>query len=348
MLGPMKTPSEKTMTAVVHRLGDRLARAQTDRIAALLELMARHLERGKVPAAMTVGLEAVEGCATDLRRRCDALTTMARGLIEAEAHEMASELAARAIHDAAVCQDVAREARARELQGSLLLRRGHHALARQEFRIAGMRHRQVRDTLSMKRAARQIGNCYRLQATAAAAGGRPEHAEVNFKQALRAYRAAQATGEFANDDAAIAAASAECEARRGNYGLARIQLDRALALAPRVDDAAVLSEIHLAECRLLRWSGDLRAAEWAGERACQTARTLRDDTLAHALQALADVHDAQGRFERASDVENQSRELLLERHRALSMLRSELAAIWRRDTATAPGYALDGLAKIHA
>src|SRR5688572_27192183 len=124
MLGSMKTPSEKTMTAVVHRLGDRLARAQTDRTAALLELMARHLERGKVPAAMTVGLEAIEACGSDLRRRCDALTAMARGLVEAEAHAMASELAARAIHDATACHDLAREARARELQGSLLIRRG--------------------------------------------------------------------------------------------------------------------------------------------------------------------------------------------------------------------------------
>jgi tetratricopeptide (TPR) repeat protein len=329
------------MTAVVHRLGDRLARAQSDRIGALLDLMARHMERGKVPAAITVGLEAVEASGSDLRRRCDALCAMARALIEAEAYEMAGELAARAIHDAAVCRDTAREARARELQGSLLMRRGHYSAARQEFRIAGLRHRMGLDTLSMKRAARQIGNCYRLQATAAVASGRQEHAEVNFKQALRAYRAALATGEFVNDDAAIAAASADCESRRGNYGLARIQVDRALALAARVDDAAVLAEIHLAECRLLRWSGDLRAAEWAGERACAAARTLRDDALAHALQALADVHDAQGRFERASDVENQSRELLLERHRALSLLRTELSSLWQREAAPAPAFAFD-------
>jgi tetratricopeptide (TPR) repeat protein len=341
MLGSMKTPSERTISAVVHRFGNRLARAQTDRVGALMDLMARHMERGKLPAAVAVGLEAAEACAADLPRRCDALGAVARALLEAEAHEMAGELAARAIQDAVACHDPSREARARELQGSLLLRRGQHQAARREFRIAGLRHRQVVDTLSMKRAARQIGNCYRLQAIAAMVSGRPEHAEANFKQALRAYRAALATGEFANDDAAIAAAAAECEARRGNYGLARIQVDRALALAPRVDDPAVLADIHLAECRLLRWAGDLRAAEWAGERACAAARTLRDDTLAHALQALADVHDAQGRFERGSDVENQGRELLLERHRALSLLRSELASSWRRDSAPAPVFAFD-------
>jgi tetratricopeptide (TPR) repeat protein len=337
----MKTTSEKTMTAVVHRLGERLASAQSDRIGALLDLMSRHMERGKLPAALAVGLEAVEACGADLRRRCDALCAMARAMIEAEAYEIAAEMSARAIHDAVVCRDGPREARARELQGALLLRRGQHHAARQEFRIAGMHHRQALDTLSMKRAARQIGNCYRLQAAAAVAGGRPEHAEVNFKQALRAYRAALATGEFARDDAAIAAASADCETRRGNYGLARIQVDRALALAPRVDDSAVLAEIHLAECRLLRWSGDLRAAEWAAERACAAARLLRDNTLAHALQALAEVHDAQGRFERASDVENQGRELLMERHRALTLLRSELAALWRRDPVPAGSLALD-------
>ena len=341
MLGAMKTSAEQTMSAVVHRLGGRLADAHVDRIGAMLELMSRHLERGKLTAAVAVGLEAVEASALDPRRRCDALCTLARAMLQAEAHEMAAEVAARAIQDAVVAGDPVREARARELQGLLLMRRGHFQAARQEFRMAGMRHRIALDTISMKRAARRIGDCYRLQAMAAVSSGRPDHAEVNFKQALRAYRAALATGEHTNEDAAIAAAAVECEARRGNYGLARIQVDRALALATRVDDPAVLAEIHLAECRLLRWSGDLRAAEWAGERACLAARHLRDDTLAHALQALADVHDAQGRFERASDVENQGRELLLERHRELSMLRAELGSLWRRDTGATTAFAVD-------
>jgi tetratricopeptide (TPR) repeat protein len=341
MLGAMETHAVRTMSAVVHRLGDRLARAESDRAGALVDLMARHMERGKLVAAVAVGLEAIEACAADVRRRCDVLTALARALLEAEAHEMAAEVTSRAIQDAVVGADRAREARARELQGTLLIRRGHFQAARRELRIAGVRHRLALDTLSMKRTARKIGDCYRLQAAAAAASGRPEHAEVNFRQALRAYRAALATGEHTNDDAAIAAAAADCEARRGNYGLARIQVDRALALAARVDDAAVLAEIHLAECRLLRWAGDLRAAEWAGERACVAARQLRDGTLAHALQALADVHDAQGRFERASDIENQGRELLLERHRAASMLRAELGSLWRRDGSAASACAVD-------
>ena len=194
MLGPMKPASEKTMTAVVHRLGDRLAQAQSDRIGALIDLLARHIERGKLPAAVAVGLEAVAACATDPRRRCDALCAIARALLEAQAYEMAGELVARAIQDAVVCHDLAREARARELQGRLLMQRGHCQPARRDFRIAGLRHRHAQDTLSMKRAARRIGDSYRLQATAAVASGRPEHAEVNFKQALRAYRAALATG----------------------------------------------------------------------------------------------------------------------------------------------------------
>jgi hypothetical protein len=337
----MKSSSEKAMSAVVYRLGERLNQAHTDRVSALLDLMARHLERGKLPAALTVGLEAVEACATDPRRRCDALCTMARALVEADAHEMAGELAARAIHDAVTAEDPVREARARELQGLLLTRRGQYQAARQEYRVAGLRYRLARDTLAMKRTAKHIGHCYRLQAIAAAASGRQDHSEVNLKQALRAYRAALATGSYANEDAAIAAAAAESESRRGNYGLARIQVDRALALVALVDDAAILAEVHLAECRLLRWSGDLRAAEWAGERACVAARLLRDDTLAHALQALADVYDAQGRFERASDVENQSRELLLERHKALSLLRTELGALWRRDTTAPPAFAFN-------
>jgi hypothetical protein len=62
---------------------------------------------------------------------------------------------------------------------------------------------------------------------------------------------------------------------------------------------------------------------------------LRDDTLSHALQALSAVHDAQGRFERATDTECRARELMLERHRRLTDLREELSSLWRRD-ATAP------------
>jgi tetratricopeptide (TPR) repeat protein len=328
----MRFQSEKTMSAVVHRLGSRLASAQADRVGTLLDLVARHQERGKHAAAVSVGLEAVQACVADPRRRCDALCAIARSLLAAEAYDLASEVTARAIHDAATAEDPMREARAREMQGMLLIRRSHFRFARREFRIAGLRHRMARDTIAMKRAATKIGHTYRQQGIAAAASGRLEHAEMNFRQAMRAYRVALATGEFATEDAAIAAAAADCESRRGNYGLARIQVERALALAPRVEDAAVVAEIHLAECRLLRCSGDLRAAEWAGERACAAARGLRDDTLAHALQALAAVHDAQGRFERASDIENQGRDLLVERHRALALLREELLSLWRRDT----------------
>jgi tetratricopeptide (TPR) repeat protein len=336
MLRSMQTNTEKTMSAVVHRLGARLAQAEADRTGALLDLMARHQERGKHAAAIAVGLDAVEASSADPLERCDALCGIARSLLAAEAHEMAGRVTARAIHDAVTAEDPVREARARELQGLLLSRRHHFQAARQEFRIAGLKHRLARDTLAMKRAAASIGHSYRHQGMAAEASGRVAHADVHYKQALRTYRIAVATGEFAAGDAAIAAAAAECESRRGNFGLARIQLDRALALAPRVEDPSVVAEIHLAECRLLRITGDLRAAEWAGERACVAARTLRDDTLARSLQALAAVHDAQGRFERASDVEGRSRELLIERHRALTLLREELATLWRRDSAAPP------------
>src|SRR5215207_3245847 len=134
----MNTPSEKTMSAVIHRLGDRLAQAQSDRVGALMDLMARNMERGKVPAVIAVGLEAVEACAQDPRRRSDVLCAMGRALVEAEAYEMAGELAARAIHDAVACHDIALAARARELQGTLLMRRRQYQAAREEFRIAGL------------------------------------------------------------------------------------------------------------------------------------------------------------------------------------------------------------------
>jgi tetratricopeptide (TPR) repeat protein len=324
---------EKTMSAAVYQLGERLAQAQADRAGTLLDLAARHQERGNHVGAVSVALDAVEAFAAEPDRRADALCAIARSLLAAEAWDLAGHVMARAIQDAVTAMDPIREAHAREIQGLMLFRRNQFQAARHEFRIAGLRYRMAQDTLAMKRAAKNIANTYRHQGMAATTTARYQHAEVNFKQAMRVYRIALATGEFAADDASIAAAAADCESRRGNYGLARIQVDRALALLPRVDDLAIVAEVHLAECRLLRTTGDLRAAEWAGERACVAARNLRDDTLSHALLALASVNDAQGRFERATDTECRARELMLERHRRLTDLREELNALWRRDTA---------------
>jgi tetratricopeptide (TPR) repeat protein len=215
------------------------------------------------------------------------------------------------------------------------MRRGHYREARAQYRLAGVRHRLARDTLAMKRSALNIGHTYRAQGIAAEAAHRHEHAQIQLKQALRAYRIALATGEYADDDAAIAAAAADCECRRGNFGLARIQIDRALVRAPRLENLTVVAEIHLIESRLHRATGDLRAAEWAGERACAAARPLRDEALIRGLLALSAVHDAQGRFERASDIESQAHDLSLERERNLAEIRSRLAALWNRGTAPA-------------
>jgi len=115
----MQTNTEKTMSAVVDRLGARLAEAGADRTGALLDLVARHQERGKHGAAVAVGLDAVEASAADPLERCDALCAIARSLLAAEAYEMAARVTARAIHDAVTAEDPVREARARELQGLL-------------------------------------------------------------------------------------------------------------------------------------------------------------------------------------------------------------------------------------
>jgi len=327
------------MAAVIREFGKRLVEAQADRAGTLLELAARQQERGKHVAAVSVALEAVEAFSSEPGRRSDALCAVARSLLAAEAWDLSGTVMARAIQDSVTAEDPVREAHAREIQGLLLFRRHQFQAARTEYRIAGLRFRMAQDTLAMKRVARNIGHTYKQQGAAACASGRYPHADVNFRQALRVYRIALATGEYAGDDAAIAAAAADCESRRGNYGLARIQVDRALALLPRVEDLAIVAQVHLAECRLLRTTGDLRAAEWAGERACVAARNLPDDTLPHALQALSTVHDAQGRFERATDVECRARELLLERQRRLTDLREELSALWRRDTTSPPAFA---------
>jgi tetratricopeptide (TPR) repeat protein len=320
------------MQTVVHKLEKRLQQAEADRVGVMLDLASRQQDRGNHVESVTVGLDAADACVGDPRRRSDALRTVARSLFAAEAYGLAATAAARAIEDAIATADLSREARAREVQAMLLMRRGHFKEAREQYRVAGQRHRLARDTLAMKRAAMNIGHTYRAQGIAAESIHRHEHAQVYLKQALRAYRVAHATGDFADDDAAIAAAAADCECRRGNFGLARIQIDRALVRAPRIENLALVSEIHLVESRLHRATGELRHAEWAGERACAAARPLRDESLIRGLLALSAVHDAQGRFERASDIEKQAHDLSLERERTLNEMRSQLSALWSRST----------------
>lgn len=315
------------MQSVVRKLESRLAAAEADRDGALLDLAARHFERGKHVSAVTVALDAVEACPGNPARRSQAYCIGARALVAMEANDNARDLAARAIVEAAHADDPVLEARAREVQASLHMRRGHFPLARDEYRIAGLRYRLAGCAIETKRMAMGIANSYRQQGIVAAASGRHAHANANLKQALRAYRAALATGESATHDAEIAAATADCECRMGNFGLAQIQVERARTLLERVGDPIVVAEIHLAMCRLHRVQGELKQAEWAGERACNAANGASDEVLARGLLALAAVHDAQGRFERASDIESRGHDVLLAHHRALECMRAELGTI---------------------
>jgi len=315
------------MQSVVRRLESRLVAAEADRPGALLDLAARHFERGKHVSAVTVALDAAEASSGNPSRRSQAYCIGARALMAMEANDNARDLAARAIAEAVQADDPVLEARAREVQATLLMRRGHFPLARDEYRIAGLRDRLTGSTVDMKRMTMGVANSYRQQGIVAGASGRHAHANAHLKQALRAYRTALATGESPNEDAAIAAAVSDCECRLGNFGLALIQIQRAEALLPGVDDQAVIAEVHLAMCRLHRVQGELKQAEWAGERACNAAHNANDEVLARGLLALAAVHDSQGRFERASDIESRGHDVLLSHHRALERMRAELGTI---------------------
>lgn len=314
------------MLSVVRKLESRLTEAQADRPGALLELAERHFERGKHVSAVTVAIDAAEA-GTDPFPRSRAYLLGARALMALEANDSARDLASRAIVEASRAGDPILEASAREVQAHLLVRRGHFPCARREYRIAGLRHRLAGQLIEMKRMAFGVGETYRQQGIVAGASGRHGHLQVHLKQALRAFRAALATGSHADTDAAIASAAADCECRLGNYGLARIQLDRAGTLLPRVADAAVIAEYHLSLCRLHRAQGELEHAEWAGERACSAAHSANDEVLARGLLALAAVHDAQGRFERATDIEARGHDVLLNYHRALERMRADLGTI---------------------
>ena len=324
------------MLSVVRKLESRLVQAESDRPGALLDLAARHLERGKHVSAVTVALDAAEACIGNPGRRSQALCIGARALAALEANDNARDLASRAIVEAVQANDPVLEARAREVNARLLMRRGHFPLARHEYRLAGLRYRLSGNSIEMKRMALGIGETYRQQGIVAGASGRHAHSQAHLRQALRAFRAALSIGEDAATDAAIAAGAADCECRLGNYGLARIQLDRAEALLPRISDSTVVAEFHLSLCRLHRVQGELKQAEWAGERACNAAYSANDEVLARGLLALAAVHDAQGRFERASDIETRGHEILLTHHKALERMRAELGTIPLHSTFAPP------------
>lgn len=285
-----------------------------------------HCQQGDYVSAVATGLEAVDAYGEDdLAGRSNALQSIALALLALEAFDLAEAAAERAVHDACAARDGEREARARGVFGAILVRRERFDAARHQFRSAGHHHRLVGDTVEMKRTAMHLGDTYRAQATAFERAGRAPQARFYWRQALRAYRIALATGASADDDAIATTAAAECHLCLGDIGSARANIARALHLAARVSRPATLAAGHLGESRILEAIGDLKGAEWACERACAAAETLvHEPMLARCLDALAAIHDAQGRFTQASDVKMRSRELALERAVALARIREEI------------------------
>jgi hypothetical protein len=96
-----------------------------------------------------------------------------------------------------------------------------------------------------------------------------------------------------------------------------------------------VAEIHLVESALHRATGDLRAAEWR-ESAPAPPRPVARRTLARGLLALAAVHDAQAASSAARTLENQARDISIEREQKAAQLRAELTTLWNAGTPPAP------------
>lgn len=314
-----------------------IARVRGDSLAvgrALGSATLCHYQRGDYVAAVATGLDAVEAYADgDLLGRSNALQSIALALFAVEAYDLARTMVARSVADAKASADPSREAGARSVQGCILCDRGHFNEARRHFRHAAACHRLLGDTTRLKKSISNIGHTYREQGIAQESAGRLQ-AAFYWKQALRVYRIALATGQGEADDAIILGAMAECEFRLGNASAAYGAVARALALALDVGSEIILAPCHLWKSHILKAMGEIDAAVWSCERAVEAAEALQhDEILVDALKALSALEDQRGRFERAADLEQRAKRLALERENFLARVRVEMGPLWDRHTA---------------
>ena len=310
-----------------------LARGRGDSPAlgrALAAATTCHYQRGDYVAAVATGLDAVDACADgDLAGRSSALRSIALALHAVEATDLALAVAGRAVADAVALGESEPEAAARDTLALVLLARGRHREARAEYRRSAALHRKGGHRIHLKKSIAGLAHTYRLEA--GARGREAPGSEFALRQALRVYAVARAAGESDADDAIVEQSMAECRLRLGEQQAAWTHIARAVERARRVASPAILAECHLWEAHVLREMGELQAAERACERACVAAEPLvLSPALADVLQALAAVHDAQGRFERASDAETRSRELRLAREASLARVRTDLGPLWEQ------------------
>ena len=316
----------KEALAIARRHGDRLAMGRALAVATLC-----HFQRSDYLAAVATGLDAVDAYTDgDVIERSRALQSIALALYSVEAFERAESMAERSVADARAGKDREREAYACAVYGVILADRGRFNLARRQFRVAAHYYRVTGDLPRLKKSTSNLGHTYRKQGLAHERKGKGATARMYWAQAIRVYRIALAASTHDPDDAIILGSIAECECRLGRYGEAFADVGRALDLARRTRNPAILAHCQLWEGHVLRHLGDLEASERALQKACDAAGGVEHDTvLAASLEALAAVAALRGDAVRAKSLEKRAGEAAWDRTAYLAKIRDELDRVWR-------------------
>jgi tetratricopeptide (TPR) repeat protein len=240
-------------------------------------------------------------------------------------------MAERAADDAHIGGDAVAEAGARTIWGEILTQRDRFAAARRQFREAGIIQRRLGDKIMLKCCAASIAQGYRTQANEARKNGDIARARLLWRQAIRVYRVAIATGVSCAEDALAYACIAECECRLQQPEAALAAVRDGLELATQSSSPLVLAHCHLWESHALKALGKVEAARRACECARNAAEQLDHDAiLVECLKAESMLNDLSGRFESAQDLEMRAERVNIENEAFFSRLRDELAQLWIR------------------
>ena len=316
----------KEALGIARRNQDRLGTGRALAVATLC-----HFQRADYLAAVATGLDAVDAYADgDVVGRSRARQSIALALFSIEAFDLAESMAERSVADARAGNDAEREAYACSVYGAILGDRGKFNQARRQFRIAARYYRMAGDLLRLKKSASNLGHTYRKQGLAQERRGKAQAARMHWAQAIRVYRIALGASSHDPDDAIILGSMAECHCRMGNAEEAYADAGRALDLARKTRNPAILANCHLWEGHALAALGDLEAAQRALERSCDAAGGIEHDAvLVTCLQALAALATRRGDAVRAKSLEKRAGEVAWERDTYLAGIREQLRAVWR-------------------
>jgi tetratricopeptide (TPR) repeat protein len=294
-----------------------------------------HYQRADYVSAVAAGLEAMDAYGeSDLQGRSEALQLLAQALMAIESFDLAEEVAQRAAEDALRGGNPTAEAGARSIWGAILIQRDRFGAARRQFREAGAIQRKLGDKLMLKRSAANIAKGYCRQANECDLRGDIPEARMLWRQAIRVYKVAIATGSLYAEDALAHAAIAECECRLGNPEAALKAIGPALELAVKSASPLVIAHCHLWESHAYRALDKLHDAR----RACSSARDAAEQfqhasILPECLKAESRLNDLEGRFESAQDLELRAERVNIEREAFFSRIRDDVARLWVKHAA---------------